>query len=354
MDHDFLDFGSGSDSDDEQDVAMKGLMKDEIGDSDDDEKDDALVKLLSLPTSKRNKEKIDIDDFEAEMEAELDKRTIEAEKEGGMEHQRSLSRSSSSSSLSGASGRHSSMSDKPGSSNAPPGEGKSVQKKTVHFAVEPPPPGTTEAKDLYDAIYFDSDESEGEDDERKARKRSKRELLTDDDLFYDPNADEADQEWVNNKRRDYSSSSKSMSQEKPLKGSTNGEGNSGKKDERSSISRRQKQKPQLSRTDAVLNCPACFTALCLDCQRHEFYSGQYRAMFVMNCVIDKTETLIVPVKEPKSKKRDKSNLVKIETVKSVSESDKFFPVKCKICTTQVAVHDHDEVYHFFNVLASHP
>merc|ERR1712072_1101848 len=25
------------------------------------------------------------------------------------------------------------------------------------------------------------------------------------------------------------------------------------------------------RTDAILNCPCCFTTLCLDCQRHERY-----------------------------------------------------------------------------------
>ena len=29
-------------------------------------------------------------------------------------------------------------------------------------------------------------------------------------------------------------------------------------------------------SDAVLNCPACFTVVCLDCQRHELYKTQYR------------------------------------------------------------------------------
>ncbi|GIM06548.1 hypothetical protein Vretimale_10840, partial [Volvox reticuliferus] len=42
-------------------------------------------------------------------------------------------------------------------------------------------------------------------------------------------------------------------------------------------------------SDAVLSCPGCFTTLCIDCQRHEKYHHQYRAMFVMNCTIDEDE-----------------------------------------------------------------
>lgn len=32
---------------------------------------------------------------------------------------------------------------------------------------------------------------------------------------------------------------------------------------------------------------------------------------------------------------------------------KYYSVKCDVCCTPVAVYDQDEVYHFFNVLASH-
>lgn len=32
----------------------------------------------------------------------------------------------------------------------------------------------------------------------------------------------------------------------------------------------------------------------------------------------------------------------------------FWPVECALCTTEVAVLDQDEVYHFFNVLAGLP
>lgn len=38
-------------------------------------------------------------------------------------------------------------------------------------------------------------------------------------------------------------------------------------------------------SDAVLSCPGCFTMLCLDCQKHDKYHNQYRAMFVVNCQV---------------------------------------------------------------------
>jgi len=43
-------------------------------------------------------------------------------------------------------------------------------------------------------------------------------------------------------------------------------------------------KPRSS--DAVLSCPCCFHILCMDCQRHEKYSNQYRAMFVIDIAVD--------------------------------------------------------------------
>ena len=43
------------------------------------------------------------------------------------------------------------------------------------------------------------------------------------------------------------------------------------------------QQRQGRRSDAVLSCPGCLTTVCIDCQRHEFITTQYRAMFVTNC-----------------------------------------------------------------------
>jgi hypothetical protein len=37
-----------------------------------------------------------------------------------------------------------------------------------------------------------------------------------------------------------------------------------------------------SGSDAVLNCPACFSVLCIDCQRHETYKHQVKKLHVEN------------------------------------------------------------------------
>ena len=39
-------------------------------------------------------------------------------------------------------------------------------------------------------------------------------------------------------------------------------------------------------SDAVLSCPCCFTIVCMDCQRHDVYKHQFRAMFVQQVYID--------------------------------------------------------------------
>jgi len=80
-------------------------------------------------------------------------------------------------------------------------------------------------------------------------------------------------------------------------------------------------------SDAVLSCPACFTNLCFDCQRHDVYKTQYRAMFVQNCRVD----LSADAASAQSTER---------------------PVFCSDCGTHVAMMDSDEVYHFFNALPS--
>merc|ERR1712008_374016 len=66
----------------------------------------------------------------------------------------------------------------------------------------------------------------------------------------------------------------------------------------------QKEKP-LPNSDAVLNCPACFIVLCLDCQRHETFDTQYRAMFVRNCTVDQSKQLKYPEKGKGKRKRKK-------------------------------------------------
>ena len=163
----------------------------------------------------------------------------------------------------------------------------------------------------------DSDEEEFLDDWDK--KKNPEEQKINDELFYDPNMDDEDQKWADDFRRQYVPKGFPGTKEKPLPNS-----------------------------DAVLNCPACFILLCLDCQRHSQYEHQYRAMFVMNCEVDHSQHL----KYPKAKnKRKKGRKNKNEPM--VDENDMFNPVKCNRCSTQVAVYDKDEVYHFFNVISSH-
>ncbi|XP_037787964.1 E2F-associated phosphoprotein-like [Penaeus monodon] len=139
--------------------------------------------------------------------------------------------------------------------------------------------------EFYDDVYFDSDDSEVEDSataERKMPKpktgREKRRILSNDELFYDPQMDDRDQQWMDAKRRSYQIKKKRRSS------------NPGKGD------------PQpLPQSDAVLNCPACLTTLCMDCQRHAIYNNQYRAMFVFNCTVDWSEGLKFPTKGQKKK-----------------------------------------------------
>ena len=109
-------------------------------------------------------------------------------------------------------------------------------------------------------------------------------------------------------------------------------------------------------SSAILNCPACFALLCLDCQQHENYHHQFRAMFVQNCGVDLATQLKFPLSKRelkkqwgnKKKKRDSDNSSLV--VEDPDES--FHPVKCNECSTKVAVYDKDEIYHFFNVLPS--
>lgn len=124
------------------------------------------------------------------------------------------------------------------------------------------------------------------------------------DIFYDPEADDEDEAWVQEQRK-----------------STEFEGKKCRK------------------TDAVLNCPCCMTLLCLDCQRHVKYRTQYRAMFVFNCAVVTTKKLEFNSKSKRGKKsKNKAG---------------YYAVKCEVCGTQVGVYDENEVYHFFNTLSSH-
>ena len=176
-----------------------------------------------------------------------------------------------------------------------------------------------------------------------------------DDLLYDPDEDDLNESWAEEVRRQ-----------------SRGLASPSKKKLASNANQHNKVKP-LPNSDAVLNCPACFTLLCLDCQRHTLYSNQYRAMFVQNCSVDSTQKLEFPMSK-KDKKRsqknrkgksskssegaateDNSSLTAASASNQTEESNEelFNPVKCDTCSTEVGVYDKEEIYHFFNIIASH-
>lgn len=117
------------------------------------------------------------------------------------------------------------------------------------------------------------------------RRRKQRTIPTNDELLYDPDEDDRDQAWVDARRR---------RSETP-----GGEGggvkynffspltswltkltevllflcsyNSKRRGATSSQQQQAHQSQALPSSDAVLNCPACMTTLCLDCQRWELH-----------------------------------------------------------------------------------
>ncbi|OUS48342.1 E2F-associated phospho protein-domain-containing protein [Ostreococcus tauri] len=86
-----------------------------------------------------------------------------------------------------------------------------------------------------------------------------------------------------------------------------------------------------ARTDAVLSCVGCFATICALCQKHERHE-QYRAVFAAGV---RTETEVA-----------------WRPSEATDASERYREVKCEECGTTVGVMDDDDVYHFFNVLAS--
>ncbi|NXO03033.1 EAPP protein, partial [Rhinopomastus cyanomelas] len=211
------------------------------------------------------------------------------------------------------------------------GEWKSPEMGTSSSTGQSEPASTSK---YYDDVYFDSD-SEDEDklvtqDVRRNRRHQQRRILSNDELLYDPEEDNRDQAWVDSQRRGYRNQRR--------------------------VTAQQAKPSAVPNSDAVLNCPACMTTLCLDCQRHESYKTQYRAMFVMNCAVKKEEILKYK-KKPKRRNKKMKQSKEVSSVQSNPEEEEevevYHPVRCTECSTEVAVMDKEEVFHFFNVLASH-
>ncbi|KAJ0405615.1 hypothetical protein P43SY_007716 [Pythium insidiosum] len=118
---------------------------------------------------------------------------------------------------------------------------------------------------------------------------------------------------------------------------------------------------QQATTDATLCCPCCFVTVCMDCQRHARYPNQYRARVAMNCRVKKDEVLTYgsEVRENTARQQigDHRRLSRMERGHALPDQrlgrDDYFAVACSDCGTTVGVYDHEQFYHFFNVLPSH-
>ena len=104
-----------------------------------------------------------------------------------------------------------------------------------------------------------------------------------------------------------------------------------------------------------------FLSLSPSLSRHAHYSNQFRAMFVMNCRVNREEVLRhVPrlTKKEKQRKRWRKGRRGGEggggegSGREEEGVDEYHPVHCAECNTEIAVYDKDEVFHFYNVLAS--
>lgn len=85
-------------------------------------------------------------------------------------------------------------------------------------------------------------------------------------------------------------------------------------------------------------------------------------MFVMNCTVKKDEVLRYksqPMRNPRKRRRGQKTEAPADEAASsmpamlMDTDEVYHPVRCSECSTEVAVFDKDEVYHFFNILASH-
>ncbi|EJW88630.1 hypothetical protein WUBG_00461 [Wuchereria bancrofti] len=160
----------------------------------------------------------------------------------------------------------------------------------------------------------------------KATKKAKNEAVE----FYDSDEDEDNECWVRHHREQ-------LKIVKSLNSFSNEDSGTKQKRDQDHV------------TDAVLSCPACMSLLTRDCQRHELYLNQYRAIFVENCSVVKNEVLFLPQSGKKQKARKNVAGIKPNAVVDPADSitlpkeDLFHPVLCSICTTNVGVYDYEEI-----------
>ena len=130
--------------------------------------------------------------------------------------------------------------------------------------------------------------------------------------------------------------------------------------------------------------PGCFNTLTVACQQHTKYHNQFRAMLVMNCSVDKSRVM-QPVGPPgkqgggnqqerrqhhqhtqqqaggervpapaaaAAQQGEGADAAASAQQQEAEAVERFWPVSCATCGTEVGVMDGEEVYHFFHVFPS--
>lgn len=152
------------------------------------------------------------------------------------------------------------------------------------------PETTPTAPDFYDDDYFDSDDGEsgephtasdgvgmdpsaapsgGTKGARRAKRHAKRPVLSNDALFYDPDIDEDNQRWVD-KQRDLKGRNPFDEFGEDISGGSGAAGRASAESGPAAAAAAHNAKRGMApapASDAVLNCSACMSTLCLDCQR---------------------------------------------------------------------------------------
>lgn len=157
------------------------------------------------------------------------------------------------------------------------------------------------------------------------------------DELYDPHADEEDEAWM---RTQVQPRTATQPKQQPFQRNQRKKGPGAAAlaaDAAAASAAAAAAGPAVPSTDAHLACPACFTPLCFDCQRHATRPTLFRAMFVLGSVLVDRGRQVRP--EPGTADADRPDL-------------KYFVVLCRNCKTHVGVMDEEEVFHFFNVIDS--
>ena len=197
----------------------------------------------------------------------------------------------------------------------------------------------------------DWSEQEEEQEQNTAGNKTNQPTGDEEELYYDNNADDEDEAYVYKNLRSGTTEAVTI------------QNNASSSSSHQAIRTETIQAYKPRHSDAVLSCPCCFVVVCMDCQRHERYQNQFRAMFVMNTNVNMQETWkfndlqqgLVKTNQPAAAAAVSVSVGVAGTVVpcDVEEQVVYHTVNCANCQTQVAVFDRmEEVYHFTGCLAS--